>query len=113
MLCASSSMRSSAACMPWRRPARSTWCSSSKSKCRARARKSWSTCFTPSLRQKYNQPALWKALEDGSLSVVSTDDCPFRFADQKSLGKNDFSKIPNGGPGIENRLQILWHFELS
>ena len=75
--------------------------------------KSWEEAkyvFTPPLRKKHNQPALWKALEDGSLSVVSTDHCPFRFADQKSLGKNDFSKIPNGGPGIENRLQILWHF---
>ena len=69
--------------------------------------------FTPPLRERKNQPALWKALDDGSLSVVSTDHCPFRFADQKSLGKDDFSKIPNGGPGIENRLQILWHFGVN
>ena len=69
--------------------------------------------FTPPLRQKKNQPALWQALADGSLSVVSTDHCPFRFADQKSLGKDDFSKIPNGGPGIENRLQILWHYGVN
>jgi dihydropyrimidinase len=75
--------------------------------------KSWEEAkyvFTPPLRQKHHQPALWKALEDGTLSVVSTDHCPFRLADQKSLGRNDFTKIPNGGPGIENRLQILWHF---
>jgi dihydropyrimidinase len=75
--------------------------------------KSWEEAkyvFTPPLRKKHHQPALWKALEDGTLSVVSTDHCPFRFADQKSLGKNDFTKIPNGGPGIENRLQILWQF---
>ena len=75
--------------------------------------KSWDEAkyvFTPPLREKHNQPALWKALEDGTLAVVSTDHCPFRFADQKSLGKDDFTKIPNGGPGIENRLQILWHF---
>ncbi len=75
--------------------------------------KSWEEAkyvFTPPLRKKHHQPALWKALEDGTLSVVSTDHCPFRFADQKSLGKNDFTKIPNGGPGIENRMQILWHF---
>jgi dihydropyrimidinase len=65
--------------------------------------------FTPPLREKKNQPALWQALADGSLSVVSTDHCPFRFADQKSLGKDDFTKIPNGGPGIENRMQLLWH----
>ena len=75
--------------------------------------KSWEEAkyvFTPPLREKKNQAVLWRALEDGSLSVVSTDHCPFRFADQKSLGKDDFRKIPNGGPGIENRLQILWHF---
>jgi dihydropyrimidinase len=65
--------------------------------------------FTPPLREKRNQKPLWDALTDGSLSVVSTDHCPFRFADQKALGRNDFTKIPNGGPGIENRLQILWH----
>jgi dihydropyrimidinase len=74
--------------------------------------KSWEEAkyvFTPPLREKHNQAPLWQALEDGTLSVVSTDHCPFRFADQKSLGRNDFSKIPNGGPGIENRLQIIWH----
>ena len=65
--------------------------------------------FTPPLRLKANHAPLWQALADGSLSIVSTDHCPFRFADQKSLGKDDFSKIPNGGPGIENRMQLLWH----
>jgi dihydropyrimidinase len=78
--------------------------------------KSWDEAkyvFTPPLRAKHDQPALWKALEDGTLAVVSTDHCPFRFADQKSLGKDDFTKIPNGGPGIENRLQILWHFGVN
>jgi dihydropyrimidinase len=69
--------------------------------------------FTPPLREKRNQAPLWKAIADGSLSVVSTDHCPFRFADQKSLGKGDFSKIPNGGPGIENRLQLLWHYGVN
>ncbi len=65
--------------------------------------------FTPPLREKKNHAPLWEALADGTLSVVSTDHCPFRFADQKSLGRDDFSKIPNGGPGIENRMQLLWH----
>jgi len=69
--------------------------------------------FTPPLREKKNQSPLWAALKDGSLCVVSTDHCPFRFADQKSLGKNDFSKIPNGGPGIENRMQLMWHFGVN
>jgi dihydropyrimidinase len=44
------------------------------------------------------------------LSVVSTDHCPFRWGDQKTLGREDFSKIPNGGPGVENRLHMLHHF---
>ena len=65
--------------------------------------KSWDEAkyvFTPPLRAKHNQAPLWKALQDGTLSVVSTDHCPFRFADQKALGKDNFTKIPNGGPGI-------------
>ena len=49
-------------------------------------------------------------ITNGTLSAVSTDHCPFRIADQKTLGKDDFSKIPNGGPGIENRLHMLHHF---
>jgi dihydropyrimidinase len=65
--------------------------------------------LTPPLRPKQQQAALWAGLCDGDLQVVSTDHCPFRFADQKSLGRGDFTKIPNGGPGIENRLQLIWH----
>lgn len=68
--------------------------------------------FTPPLREKKNQEPLWRALDDGTLSVVSTDHCPFT-TEQKALGRDDFSKIPNGGPGIENRLQILWHFGVN
>lgn len=78
--------------------------------------KSWEEAkfvFTPPLREKWNQEPLWNALADGSLSVVSTDHCPFRFADQKSLGRTNFSKIPNGGPGVENRLQIIWHYGVN
>jgi dihydropyrimidinase len=65
--------------------------------------------FTPPLREKKNQPKLWDGLKQDHLQVVSTDHCPFCFADQKSLGKDDFTKIPNGGPGIENRLQLIHH----
>jgi dihydropyrimidinase len=68
--------------------------------------------FTPPLREKKNQDPLWDALADGTLSVLSTDHCPFTM-EQKALGKGDFRKIPNGGPGIENRLQILWHFGVN
>src|SRR6202451_1828407 len=65
--------------------------------------------FTPPLREKHHQPKLWDGLKDDHLQVVSTDHCPFCFEDQKILGKDDFTKIPNGGPGIENRLQLIHH----
>jgi dihydropyrimidinase len=65
--------------------------------------------FTPPLRERRNQTKLWDGLRADHLQVVSTDHCPFCFADQKALGKDDFTKIPNGGPGIENRLQLLHH----
>ncbi|HUI79376.1 MAG TPA: dihydropyrimidinase [Bryobacteraceae bacterium] len=65
--------------------------------------------FTPPLRSKENLPKLWDGLRHDHLQVVSTDHCPFCFADQKVLGKDDFTKIPNGGPGIENRLQLIYH----
>jgi dihydropyrimidinase len=65
--------------------------------------------FTPPLREKHHQPKLWDGLKDDHLQVVSTDHCPFCFEDQKFLGKDDFTKIPNGGPGVENRLQLLFH----
>ena len=77
--------------------------------------KDWSEAgyvFTPPLREKWNQEPLWEALKDGSLAVVSTDHCPFTM-EQKALGKGDFRKIPNGGPGVENRLQILWHYGVN
>jgi len=66
--------------------------------------------YTPPPRPKDNQEHLWKALGSDVLSVVSTDHCPFNWPEQKGLGKDDFSKIPNGGPGIENRLHLLHEF---
>ena len=65
--------------------------------------------FTPPLREKENLPKLWDGLKHDHLQVVSTDHCPFCFEDQKTLGRDSFTKIPNGGPGIENRLQLLFH----
>jgi dihydropyrimidinase len=65
--------------------------------------------FTPPLREKKNQPMLWDGLKTDNLQVVSTDHCPFCFADQKILGVDNFTKIPNGGPGVENRLQLIHH----
>jgi dihydropyrimidinase len=69
--------------------------------------------FTPPLREKQNLPKLWDGLKTDNLQVVSTDHCPFCFEDQKALGKDDFTKIPNGGPGIENRLQLLHHYGVN
>jgi dihydropyrimidinase len=65
--------------------------------------------FTPPLREKQHQDRLWKGLKQNTLQVVSTDHCPFCFKEQKELGRDSFAKIPNGGPGIENRLQLLFH----
>jgi dihydropyrimidinase len=65
--------------------------------------------FTPPLREKKNLPKLWDGLKHDHLQVVSTDHCPFCFEDQKILGKASFDKIPNGGPGIENRMQLIHH----
>src|SRR5919198_29038 len=64
--------------------------------------------YTPPPRPKENQEHLWKAVATDVLSVVSTDHCPFNWPEQKGLGRDDFSKIPNGGPGIENRLHMLY-----
>jgi len=66
--------------------------------------------YTPPPRPKEHQEHLWQALSTGILSVVSTDHCPFNFNGQKTLGRDDFSKIPNGGPGIENRLHLMHEF---
>jgi dihydropyrimidinase len=65
--------------------------------------------FTPPLREKWHQESLWKGLKNNTLQVVSTDHCPFCFKEQKELGRGSFAKIPNGGPGVENRLQLLFH----
>lgn len=64
--------------------------------------------FTPPLREKYHQEKLWAGLAADQLQVVSTDHCPFCYKEQKELGKDDFTKIPNGGPGIEHRLSLLF-----
>ncbi|MCX5193521.1 dihydropyrimidinase [Streptomyces sp. NBC_00249] len=63
-------------------------------------------CSTP-LRPREHQAALWRGLRTNDLQVVSTDHCPFCFQGQKELGRGDFSKIPNGLPGVENRMDLL------
>ncbi len=66
--------------------------------------------YTPPPRAKENQQQLWNAVRTDILSVISTDHCAFRWQGQKTIGSDDFSKIPNGGPGIENRLQMIHQF---
>lgn len=75
---------------------------------------------TPPFRTKRDQELLWNALRDDDLSVVSTDHCPFYFETQKVLGRDDFSKIPNGCPVIEDRMKVVHeggvrggHFDLN
>ncbi len=65
--------------------------------------------MTPPLRDKENQELLWRGLRGDDLQVISTDHCPFCFKEQKELGRDDFSKIPNGGPGVENRMSLIYH----
>jgi len=66
--------------------------------------------MSPPLREKCHQDALWKGLQRNDLQVISTDHCPFCMNEpgQKPLGLDDFSKIPNGAPGIETRLSLVW-----
>src|SRR5207249_1347133 len=66
--------------------------------------------YTPPPRAKTNQDVLWNAVRTDVLSAISTDHCAFRWDGQKTLGRDDFSKIPNGGPGIENRLHMIHEF---
>ena len=66
--------------------------------------------YTPPPRAIENQEVLWHAVRSDILSAISTDHCAFLWDGQKSLGKDDFSKIPNGGPGLENRLHMIHEF---
>ncbi len=64
--------------------------------------------WSPPLREKWNQDVLWNALKNGQLQTLGSDQCSFDFKGQKELGRGDFTKIPNGGPIIEDRLTILF-----
>src|SRR5687767_11935272 len=63
--------------------------------------------MSPPLREKKDQETLWAGINQGLVQVVATDHCPFKW-EQKLMGKNDFSKIPNGHPAIENRMELLY-----
>lgn len=64
--------------------------------------------MSPPLRDKKNQEVFWKALADGSVSTLATDHAPFDFATQKQMGKDDFTKIPNGIPSLEDRVNLYY-----
>ncbi|HEX7313644.1 MAG TPA: dihydropyrimidinase [Pyrinomonadaceae bacterium] len=64
--------------------------------------------MTPPLRERWNQEELWKGLKTDDLQVISTDHCPFCMKEQKELGRDDFSKIPNGAPGVEHRMSLIY-----
>lgn len=66
--------------------------------------------MSPPLRKKVDNEALWKALEDGDIDAIGTDHCSFNYKGQKDIGVNDFSKIPNGGPGVEHRMGLLYTY---
>jgi dihydropyrimidinase len=66
--------------------------------------------MSPPLRDKRNQPILWKGLREGVIQTVATDHCPFDFKTQKVMGKNDFTKIPNGIPALEDRVNVLYTY---
>ena len=66
--------------------------------------------YTPPPRAKANQDVLWNAVRTDVLSAISTDHCAFLWDGQKTMGRDDFSKIPNGGPGLENRLHMIHHY---
>ncbi|MBP7409521.1 MAG: dihydropyrimidinase [Flavobacteriales bacterium] len=63
--------------------------------------------MSPPLREKKDQAQLWAGIDQGSIQVVATDHCPFTW-EKKLLGKDDFSKIPNGHPAIEHRMELLF-----
>ncbi|NRS19008.1 dihydropyrimidinase [Brevibacillus sp. HB1.4B] len=64
--------------------------------------------WSPPLREKWNQDVLWSALKNGILQTIGSDHCSFNFSGQKELGLEDFTKIPNGGPIIEDRMRLLF-----
>ncbi len=65
--------------------------------------------MTPPLRERWNQQELWKGLKTDDLQVISTDHCPFCMKEQKELGRDDFTKIPNGAPGVEHRVPLIYN----
>jgi dihydropyrimidinase len=68
--------------------------------------------MSPPFRPKEHQDALWRGLQAGTLQTTATDHCCF-CVDQKAMGRKDFSKIPNGTGGVEDRMSVLWHLGVA
>jgi dihydropyrimidinase len=69
--------------------------------------------LSPPLRKKEDQRALWAGIQRGYVATLATDHCPFHFDGQKDMGKGDFRKIPNGLPGIEERISLLYTYGVA
>ena len=69
--------------------------------------------MSPPLRTQQDNEALWAGLQDGSIDVVATDHCPFRFAVEKQAGLGDFTACPNGAPGVEERLAVMYTYGVA
>lgn len=66
--------------------------------------------ISPPIRSKIHSEALWKALQNNEIQTIATDHCPFNLIGQKDVGREDFTKIPNGAGGLENRIQLLYTY---
>lgn len=64
--------------------------------------------MSPPLREKYNCEELWNGINEGYIQTIATDHCPFSFSKDKQLGKDDFTKCPNGAPGVEERIPLIF-----
>jgi dihydropyrimidinase len=69
--------------------------------------------FTPPPRDKRHQEKLWEGLSKNILQLVSTDHCPVHFKEKRERARKNFAEIPSGGPGVENRLQLLHHYGVN
>lgn len=66
--------------------------------------------MSPPLRKDYDKEALWKGISLGEINTIGTDHCSFNFKGQKDFGNKDFSKIPNGAPGVEHRIALMYTY---
>lgn len=69
--------------------------------------------MSPPLRKKVDIEYLWNGIRDGDIQTVGTDHCSFNFRGQKDMGIDDFSKIPNGAPGVEQRIELLYTYGVA